>query len=92
MLTPEVLVADTQALEEAGVVELRDEPMHVIVCLGGLSAHTNGQPIFGCKVYGPFTAKEVEQASRDIRRLEGGAVLVRPLVDLQDTFRRLSAD
>lgn len=79
-----------QTLEQdliAGLV--RD---HVIVCLGGLSEHVNGSPIFGCLVYGPFTANEVEAKSKEIRSIEGGAVLIRPLVDLTDTYRRLSAD
>ena len=65
---------------------------HVIVCLGGLGVHTNGSPIFGCKVYGPFTAEEIIGVEREIRKLEGGAVLIRPLVDLNDTYRRISAD
>ncbi len=65
---------------------------HVVVCLGGLSEHVNGSPIFGCLVYGPFTKDEVEQKAKEIRQLEGGAVLIRPLVDLANTYRRLSAD
>jgi predicted flavoprotein YhiN len=65
---------------------------HVVVCLGGLSVHTNGSPIFGCKVYGPFTKEEVAEKAAAIRVLEGGACFVRPLVDLADTYRRLSAD
>ena len=65
---------------------------HVVVCLSGLSAHTNGSPIFGCLVYGPFTKAEVKDKAKEIQRLEGGAVLVRPLVDLADTYRRISAD
>ena len=65
---------------------------HVVVCMGGLSVHVNGQPYFGCKVYGPFTEDEVGERAREILRIEGGAILVRPLVDLQDTYRRLSAD
>lgn len=68
------------------------EADHVIVCLGGLSAHVNGSPIFGCIVYGPFTKDEVEEKRKEIQRLEGGAILVRPLVDLAGTYRRLSAD
>lgn len=64
----------------------------VIVCLGGLSVHVNGSPIFSCLVYGPFTEGEVEAKATEIRRLEGGAVLIRPLVDLTDTYRRISAD
>lgn len=65
---------------------------HVVVCLGGLSVHTNGSPIFGCLVYGPFSATEAETKAKEIRRLEGGAVLIRPLVDLAETYRRISAD
>ncbi len=65
---------------------------HVVVCLGGLSTHTNGSPIFGCLVYGPFTVDEVEAKSKEIRRIEGGAILIRPLVDLANTYRRMSAD
>lgn len=65
---------------------------HVVVCLGGLSVHTNGSPIFSAKVYGPFTKEEVEDKAREILWIEGGAVLVRPLVDLADTYRRMSAD
>lgn len=68
------------------------EDSHVIVCLSGLSAHVNGSPIFGCLVYGPFTATEVEAKAKEIQRLEGGACLIRPLVDLANTYRRLSAD
>lgn len=64
----------------------------VVVCLGGLSEHVNGSPIFGCLVYGPFFEDEVEEKAKEIRQLEGGAVLIRPLVDLVDTYRRLSAD
>lgn len=63
-----------------------------VVCLGGLSVHVNGQPTFGVKVYGPFTETEVNEKSREILRLEGGAVFVRPMVDLADTYRRISAD
>lgn len=65
---------------------------HVVVCLGGLSEHVNGSPIFGCLVYGPFTKDEVEEKAKEIRRLEGGAVLIRPMVDLANTYRRISAD
>ena len=65
---------------------------HVVVCLGGLSAHTNGSPIFSCLVYGPFTAEEVGEKAREIMRIEGSATFVRPLVDLANTYRRLSAD
>lgn len=68
------------------------EADRVVVCLGGLSAHANGSPIFGCIVYGPFTKDEVETKVKEIQRLEGGACLIRPLVDLDDTYRRLSAD
>jgi len=67
-------------------------PDHVVVCLGGLSVHANGSPIFGCKVYGPFEAEDVEERMREIRAIEGGAVLARPLVDLIDEYRRMSAD
>lgn len=82
------------------VVELEDEqaikdgmiPDHVVVCLGGLSEHVNGSPIFGCLVYGPFTKDEVEEKAKEIRQLEGGAVLIRPLVDLAETYRRISRD
>lgn len=70
----------------------RMDTSHVVVCLSGLSAHANGSPIFGCLVYGPFRADEVEEKAREIRSLEGGAVLVRPLVDLAETYRRISAD
>jgi len=65
---------------------------HIVVCLGGMSVHTNGSPIFGCLVYGPFTKDEVEEKAREIRQLEGGAVLIRPLVDLSETYRRISRD
>lgn len=66
---------------------------HVVVCLGGLSVHTNGSPIFGCKVYGPFeSADQAEEAMPMIRRIEGGVTLLRPLVDLAETYARLSAD
>ena len=64
----------------------------VIVCLGSLSVHVNGSPIFGCLVYGPFTESEVAEKEKEIRRIEGGATLVRPLVDLHDVYRRMSAD
>ena len=67
-------------------------PTHVVVCLGALHAHVNGAPMFGCVVYGPFTKDEVEEKSKGIQRLEGGAVLIRPLIDLDDTYRRISAD
>jgi hypothetical protein len=81
-------------------VEVEDEaaiiagmiPDHVVVCLGGLSVHVNGSPIFGCKVYGPFTSDEVGEKAKEIQRFEGGAVLIRPLVDLANTYRRMSAD
>lgn len=65
---------------------------HVIVCLSGVSVHVNGTPMFGCIVYGPFTANEVGEKAKEIQRLEGGACLIRPLVDLADTYRRISAD
>jgi hypothetical protein len=81
----------TAAAREA-VERLLDVRDHVVVCLSGLSVHTNGSPIFGCIVYGPFTKDEVEQKASEIRRLEGGAILIRPLVDLTDTYRRISAD
>lgn len=86
MSTTIVEVEDEEAIV-AGLV-----PDHVVVCLGGLSVHVNGSPIFGCLVYGPFTKDEVEEKAKEIRRLEGGAVLIRPLVDLQDVYRRISAD
>lgn len=63
-----------------------------VVCLGGLSVHVNGQPTFSIKVYGPFTEAEVNEKAREIGHLEGGAVFIRPLVDLADTYRRISAD
>jgi hypothetical protein len=65
---------------------------HVVVCLGGLSVHVNGAPTFSVKTYGPFTEAEVGEKAREILHIEGGAVFVRPLVDLADTYRRLSAD
>lgn len=77
---------------EADVVELVPASTHVVVCLFGLSEHVNGQPQFGCKVYGPFTQDEAVAKQGEIRRIEGGAVLVRPMVDLEDTYRRMSAD
>jgi hypothetical protein len=88
------LVEDVRQLEEAGVIQMRDEPVrdYSIVCLGGVYVHTNGQPFFGCKVYGPFAEQELEDAKATISRLEGGAVFIRPLVSLGDTIRRLSAD
>jgi hypothetical protein len=54
--------------------------------------HTNGQPFFGCKVYGPFPEEDLVGVEREIRKIEGGAILVRPLVDLDETYSRLSAD
>lgn len=74
--------------EEAEVAPVQ----YVVVCLGGLSVHVNGSPIFGCKVYGPFPEEDIVGVEREIRNLEGGAVLVRSLVDLDDTYRRISAD
>ena len=82
------------------IIEVEDEaaivagmiPTHVVVCLGGLSVHVNGSPIFGCLVYGPFTEDEVGEKAKEIQRFEGGATLVRPLVDLANTYRRMSAD
>jgi len=45
------------------------------------------------KVYGPYeTPREADEKVRDIRVLEGGAVMVRPLVSYEDTVRRISAD
>jgi len=85
-----LIEVDTYGEEVDEMVEA--VPDHVIVCLGGLGVHTNGSPIFGCKVYGPFTAEEIIGVEREIRKLEGGAVLIRPLVDLNDTYRRISAD
>ena len=67
-------------------------PTHVVVVLTGMSVHVNGSPIFGCLVYGPFTKDEVAEKAKEIQRLEGGATLVRPLVDLANTYRRISAD
>lgn len=63
-----------------------------VVCLGGLSVHVNGAPTFSCKVYGPFTEEEVNEKAREIGHLEGGAVFVRPLVDLNEIYQRISAD
>lgn len=79
---------------EAVATEVTDAifASHVVVCLGGLSTHENGSPIFSCKVYGPFHPYEVDEKAKEIQWLEGGAILVRPLVDLADTYRRLSAD
>ena len=68
------------------------QPQFVIVCLAGLSVHTNGQAFFGRKVYGPFTLEDVAVKEKEIQQIEGGALLVRPLVDLADTYRHLSAD
>lgn len=94
---------DTKQIRES-LISMQDMPLalhefdllmkqtHVVICLSGMSAHTNGSPIFGCKVYGPFTEEEVEVRSAEILRIEGGAVLVRPMVDLEDTYRRLSGD
>lgn len=76
------------AKDLAGLIGLT----HVVVCLGGIHAHENGSPIMSCKVYGPFTEDEVGEKARQIWRIEGSGVFVRPLVDLDDTFRRLSAD
>jgi hypothetical protein len=83
----------TEAAESA-VHEVTDAIFrpHVVVCLGGLSVHENGSPIFGCKVYGPFHSFEVDAKAKEIQSIEGGAVMVRPCVDLADTYRRLSAD
>jgi hypothetical protein len=66
--------------------------VNVVVCLGNLSKHENGQPMFMCKVYGPFADADIAQAAADIQAIEGGCILVRPLVDLADTIRRISAD
>ena len=73
------------ALEEEG------QPSAVI-CMGYIHAHANGQPQFHVLAYGPFQEDELEQAKKDIRAIEGGGLFVRPLVDLHDTIRRLSAD
>jgi hypothetical protein len=35
---------------------------------------------------------EVGEKAKEIQRFEGGAVLIRPLVDLANTYRRMSAD
>lgn len=72
--------------------ETTDSTPWVVVCLGSLSVHVNGQPFFGCKVYGPFPEEDLPGVQREIQKIEGGAILVRPLVDLDDTYRRLSAD
>lgn len=88
LTTEEIEIVQTAAR----LAELQILKDHVVVCLGSLSVHTNGSPIFGCKVYGPFTKDEVEKAANEIRSFEGGAVFVRPLVDLAETYRRLSAD
>ena len=76
-----------------GVEEFtEDGPQYVVVCLGSLSMDVRGQPTFGCKVYGPFSEEEAATKQGEIMRLEGGACLLRPLVDLADTIRRISAD
>jgi hypothetical protein len=84
------------AIDVEAAVDALDEatqsPEYVIVCLSSLSVHVNGQPFFGCKVYGPFAESDLVGVHREIQRLEGGACLVRPLVDLDDTYRRISAD
>lgn len=84
---PTTIGVENEAAIVAGMV-----PDRVVVCLGGLSVHVNGSPIFGCLVYGPFTKDEVIEKAKEIQRLEGGAVLIRPLVDLANTYRRISAD
>lgn len=90
MTEPVELTAEE--LEVAKIVAAMAALTHVVVCLGGVSVHENGSPIFSCKVYGPFTEDEVAEKAREILRIEGGGVFVRPLVDLADTYRRLSAD
>jgi hypothetical protein len=84
-----ILEAPAAALDEVKLVHTRT---HVVVCLFGMTEHVNGQPQFGCKVYGPFTEDEAVAKQGEIRLIEGGAVLVRPMVDLEDTYRRMSAD
>lgn len=66
---------------------------YVLIVLGSLTVDTNNQPGFMMKVYGPFESlRDAEDKRKDIQRLEGGAVFVRPLVDYWDTVRRISAD
>lgn len=67
---------------------------YVVICLSGLSDHAaTEQPGFLVKAYGPFPRRALAVAARrQLRPIEGGALLVRPLVDLDDTFRRISAD
>lgn len=67
--------------------------MYVVVVLSSLSSDVNNQPGFMTKVYGPYeTAREADEKVRDIRLIEGGAVMVRPLVSYEDTVKRISAD
>jgi len=72
--------------------EQGNAPTHVVVCVSGISGSWTGQAIFGIKVYGPFPEEEVETKAREIQSFEGGATFVRPLIDLADTYRRMSAD
>lgn len=66
---------------------------YVVVCLGGLGIDKNNQPGFMVKVYGPYeTPWEADEKLKDIKRLEGGAVTVRPLVSYEETVRAISAD
>lgn len=67
---------------------------YVVVVAGGLAANAKtGQPGFGVKAYGPFPDEpSADAASVTIRQLEGGAVMVRPLVSLRATLERISRD
>lgn len=70
-----------------------DVSQYAIVVLSSLSADNKNQPHFMTKVYGPFDSlSEAEEKVSDIRLIEGGAVMVRPMVGYWDTVRRISAD
>lgn len=90
---------DVELLEAAGVPEhgptgptgVISATDYVVISLTGWREKLN-QPSFTAKAYGPFPEEEAEQRAGDILHLEGGCVLVRPLVDWYDTIRRISAD
>lgn len=69
---------------------------YVVVCLSDLLVNEKtNQPSFMVKVYGPYgSPREAEDNAKMIKSfgLEGGGVMVRPLVNLGDTLGRLNVD
>lgn len=67
---------------------------YAIVVLGELVVNAqNNQPTFMIKTYGPYgTLREAEESLEMVRAIEGVSATVRPLCNVGDALRRMSAD